>query len=154
MIAPPELQGAGFEDEMDLAEPVAPAIVDVISFGASVLPRPATAHADDQTVRSVDKSVYSLLNPTPDKDLRDFDPDRPTKITSPFTIDAGRLDIESDLVSYQHSDVKGVTYRSFQVSRSDDQARRALKRRRRDDAEWRRVRPPGARHRAASKAKT
>ena len=72
------------------------------------------AHADDQKPPA-DKSVYSLLNPTPDKDLRDFNPDRPGKITSPFTIDAGHIDIESDAVNYLHSDVQGVTDRSFEV---------------------------------------
>ena len=76
---------------------------------------PASAYADGDAPKT-DKSVYSLLNPTPDKDLRDFSPDRPTKITSPFTIDAGRLDIESDLVSYLRSDVQGITDRSFEVT--------------------------------------
>lgn len=72
------------------------------------------ARADDQAP-PVDKSVFSLLNPTPDKDLRDFNPDRPGKITSPFTIDAGHIDIESDVINYLHSDVQGVTDRSFEV---------------------------------------
>ena len=76
---------------------------------------PASAHADGDAPKT-DKSIYSLLNPTPDKDLRDFNPDRPTKITSPFTIDAGRLDIESDFVSYLRSDVQGIKDRSFEVT--------------------------------------
>ncbi len=82
---------------------------------ATSLTLPAAAHADDDQPKT-DKSVYSLLYPTPDKDLRDFNPDRPGKITSPFTIDAGRLDIESDFVSYLRSDVQGITYRSFEVT--------------------------------------
>ena len=72
-------------------------------------------HADDDQKPPVDKSAYSLLNPTPDKDLRDFNPDRPGKITGPFTIDAGHVEIESDFVNYLHSDVQGVTNRSFEV---------------------------------------
>ncbi len=76
---------------------------------------PAPAYADGDAPKT-DKSIYSLLNPTPDKDLRDFNPDRPGKITSPFTIDAGRLDIESDVVSYLRSDVQGITKRSFEVT--------------------------------------
>ena len=55
-----------------------------------------------------------MFNPTPDKDLRDYNPDRPSKITSPFTIDAGRIDVESDFVSYLRSNVQGVTDRSLQ----------------------------------------
>ena len=74
----------------------------------------AGASADD-SAPPVDKSGYSLLNPTPDSALRDFNPDRPGRITGPFTIDAGRLDIESDLVNFLHSDVQGVTDRAFQV---------------------------------------
>ena len=76
---------------------------------------PAPAYADGDAPKT-DKGVYSLSNPTPDKDLRDFNPDRPVKITSPFTIDAGRLDIESDLISYLRSDVQGVTKRSFELT--------------------------------------
>jgi Putative MetA-pathway of phenol degradation len=70
-----------------------------------------SAHADDN---SIVKGPYTLLNPTPDKDLRDYNPDRPSKITSPFTIDAGHVDIESDLVNYLRSDMKGITDRALQ----------------------------------------
>ena len=60
------------------------------------------------------KSAYSLFNPAPDTDLRDYNPDRPSKITSPFTIDAGHLDVESDFVNYFRTDVQGVTDRAFE----------------------------------------
>ena len=76
---------------------------------------PASAYADGDKP-TTDKSIYSLLNPTPDKDLRDFNPDRPGKITSPFTIDAGRLDIESDFVNFQSSDAQGKEIHSFEVT--------------------------------------
>jgi hypothetical protein len=49
-----------------------------------------------------DKSGYSLFNPTPDSALRDFSPDRPAKSTGPTTIDAGRLQIETEAVNYSY----------------------------------------------------
>ncbi len=44
-----------------------------------------------------DRSAFSLFNPTPVADLRALCTDRPTKSTSPCTVDAGHLQIESDL---------------------------------------------------------
>jgi hypothetical protein len=40
---------------------------------------------------------YSLLDPTPGDKLRPLCTDRPTKSTSPCTVDAGRWQVESDL---------------------------------------------------------
>jgi hypothetical protein len=73
----------------------------------------ATAHADDTT----DKSAYTLFNPTPDKDLRDFSPDRPARSISPNTVDAGRYQIESDFLVVTTSNAGGVTTR--QVTAAD-----------------------------------
>ena len=75
------------------------AVAAVLSV-QSVFASPVSA---DDKKSTVDRSVYTLLNPTPDSDLRDYNPDRPAKITSPFTIDAGRIEVESDFVSFQHS---------------------------------------------------
>ncbi|MDX2097443.1 MAG: transporter [Leptolyngbyaceae cyanobacterium bins.59] len=47
-----------------------------------------------------DKSQYTLFNPTPRKFWRSFNPSRPSKTDSPFTVDAGAFQIESDLVTY------------------------------------------------------
>jgi hypothetical protein len=49
---------------------------------------------------------YSVFNPVADNDLRPFCTDRPTKGTGPCTVDAGHLQIESDLfnASLQNSD--------------------------------------------------
>lgn len=49
--------------------------------------------------QSADKSVYSL-NPTPATALRDLSTDRPDKTESPYTVDAGRFQIEMDFVVY------------------------------------------------------
>jgi hypothetical protein len=50
-----------------------------------------------------DIGIYSLLNPTPDDKLRSFSTDRPTKSNSPYTVDAGHFQYESDLVNYTES---------------------------------------------------
>jgi hypothetical protein len=50
----------------------------------------------------VDKSQYHLFNPTPSDQLREMATDRPDKTESAYTVDAGRFQIEMDLVSYTH----------------------------------------------------
>src|SRR5579864_4712025 len=47
-----------------------------------------------------DKSGFSLFNPTPTDDLRPLCTDRPTKSTAPCTVDAGHVQIESDLFNF------------------------------------------------------
>lgn len=47
-----------------------------------------------------DKSRYSLLNPTPRSLLRDLSADRPDATESPFTVDAGRAQVELSFVDY------------------------------------------------------
>jgi Putative MetA-pathway of phenol degradation len=78
-----------------------------IAFLATVSPR--WANADD-----LDKSGYTLFDPTPDDLLRKFAPDRPTKGFSVRTIDAGHVEIETDLANTTISNSNGTT-RSFQT---------------------------------------
>ena len=86
-------------------------IVGVLSLAAGQM-----ARADDLTpqANSAAKSAYSLLNPTPDKDLRDLSADRPGKFFTPITVDAGRLQIESDFVSYTHQNVQKLDTGTFE----------------------------------------
>jgi hypothetical protein len=48
-----------------------------------------------------DKSHYTLFNPTPIDLRRAYNTDRPSKTDSPFTIDAGVFQIESDVWNWQ-----------------------------------------------------
>ena len=58
-------------------------------------------NAEGSPVRiSMDKSRYTLFNPTPDDQLRPFSSDRPSKSNSPFTVDAGHIQFESDFWNY------------------------------------------------------
>lgn len=62
-----------------------------------------------------DKTGYSLLRPTPDARLRDMSTDRPDKTESPYTVDAGRFQIEMDFVAYTRNKTEDVTARSLDL---------------------------------------
>ncbi|MCC7253812.1 transporter [Hyphomicrobium sp.] len=61
------------------------------------------------------KSGYTLFNPTPDSQLRDMSTDRPDKTESPYTVDAGWLQVETDLVAYTRDSLDGSTTRTIDV---------------------------------------
>jgi len=47
-----------------------------------------------------DKSGYTLFNPAPAAEMRVLNTDRPDQTESPYTVDAGHWQIESDLANY------------------------------------------------------
>src|SRR5215208_5769920 len=49
-----------------------------------------------------DKNVYNLFHPTPPDLMRELSTDRPDKTESPYTVDAGHVQIEMDLASYSY----------------------------------------------------
>jgi hypothetical protein len=51
---------------------------------------------------AVDKSGYSLWNPTPRQYLREFVTDRPDLTEGPYTVDAGHFQIEMDILNYSY----------------------------------------------------
>jgi len=60
-----------------------------------------------------DKSDYSLGNPTPDDLMRSFSTDRPPKANSPYTVDAGHFQYETDLVVFGYGTTDGTTPRDW-----------------------------------------
>lgn len=56
--------------------------------------------ADTQPI--VDKSTYSLFNPTPNEQMRGFATDRPTKSDTPYTVDAGHIQYEADFMNWTY----------------------------------------------------
>ena len=64
-----------------------------------------------------DKSGYTLFNPTPEALMRDMTTDRPDITETPFTIDAGHLQIESDVFGHAVSrrDGQGVQSRGHNI---------------------------------------
>jgi hypothetical protein len=53
--------------------------------------------------QGADRSEYSLFYPTPDKYLREMNTDRPDTTESPFTVDAGRIQVETNLMGFTRS---------------------------------------------------
>lgn len=60
---------------------------------------PAEIHAD--------KSHYTLFNPTPPDQMREFNTDRPDATESPFTVDAGHYQLEMSLFELSRENFKG-----------------------------------------------
>jgi hypothetical protein len=50
-----------------------------------------------------DKDPYTLFNPTPDRLLRDLTTDRPDTTETPFTVDAGHVQVETTLFGFARS---------------------------------------------------
>lgn len=69
-------------------------------------------------VRGEGKEHYSLVNPTPDRLLRDMTTDRPDTTESPFTVDAGRVQVETNLFGYARSrrDVDGTITDTYEFA--------------------------------------
>jgi hypothetical protein len=51
---------------------------------------------------SAPKAQYSLLNPTPEDQLRDMDTDRPNVTNTPHTVDAGHWQLEVGAIDYAY----------------------------------------------------
>jgi len=67
---------------------------------------------------TADKSQYNLFNPTPAKLMREMDTDRPDKTESPYTVDAGHFQIETDIInaSFDHDTAAGADVRTRSLS--------------------------------------
>ena len=93
-------------------------IVFWIVLAISLVTVPCSARADDAAPAdpaTPDKSGYTLLNPTPDDQMRKFAPDRPTKGFSVRTIDAGHVEVEMDTFNETYSRYLGVTTHNIQT---------------------------------------
>jgi len=51
-----------------------------------------------------DKSSYTLANPTPRDQMRDLSPDRPDATESPYTVDAGHIQLEMSFLEFSRED--------------------------------------------------
>jgi Putative MetA-pathway of phenol degradation len=71
------------------------------------------------STRTPDKSQYTLFNPTPIGLRRPYNTDRPSKTDSPFTIDAGVFQIESDVASWTLDYQKGVRVRTWVIGNTN-----------------------------------
>ena len=62
-----------------------------------------------------DKSQYTLFNPTPASQMREFNTDRPDVTESPYTVDAGHFQIELSFVEYTHDSTSGVQSENLSI---------------------------------------
>jgi Putative MetA-pathway of phenol degradation len=68
---------------------------------------------------TTDKSAYTLFNPTPIELRRAYNTDRPSKADSPYTIDAGVFQIESDVVSWTRDEDNHVRTRTWIIGNTN-----------------------------------
>jgi hypothetical protein len=66
-----------------------------------------------------DKSQFNLFNPTPIDLRRAYNTDRPSKTDSPFTIDAGVFQIESDVTSWTLDEENHVRTRTWIIDNTN-----------------------------------
>jgi hypothetical protein len=59
---------------------------------------PQAKDAED-TARSLEKERYWLFDPVPETHLRSFHTDRPGSANTPYTVDAGHIQLELELVN-------------------------------------------------------
>lgn len=60
-----------------------------------------------------DKGRYDLFHPTPGEFMRELSTDRPDKTESPYTVDAGHFQIETDLINYGRDRESGTRVESW-----------------------------------------
>lgn len=67
------------------------------------------ASLSSSSVLAADKSGFNLFRPTPKADMRELSTDRPDKTESPYTVDAGHFQIETDIVTQSRDKQSGAT---------------------------------------------
>jgi hypothetical protein len=79
------------------------------------------AAEENNSAACSEKDQYTLLNPTPADCMREFEPDRPDLTDNPFTVDAGHVQLEADLVNYALSrpDSEGTVTEKFLFGATD-----------------------------------
>jgi Putative MetA-pathway of phenol degradation len=74
------------------------------------------AAAEQDAGAPADPRAFSLFNPVPDADLRPLCTDRPSKSSAPCTVDAGHLQIESDLFNVTVDRTGGATTDTYLIT--------------------------------------
>lgn len=63
---------------------------------------PKEAFESEKKAPAADKSHYHLFRPTPKGQMREMSTDRPDKTESPYTVDAGHFQIETDILNFSY----------------------------------------------------
>jgi hypothetical protein len=67
-----------------------------------------SSYSYSQSTQDSSKHQYNLFHPTPKSLMRDFSPDRPDATESPYTVDAGHFQFETDLFKREQSKISGI----------------------------------------------
>src|SRR6266480_3809788 len=65
---------------------------------------------------AADKSPFTLFNPTPPDLMRPMNTDRPDVTESPYTVDAGHVQLELSLLEYTYDDDGTSQFSQFSVT--------------------------------------
>ena len=90
-----------------------------VAFVAFAMAAEHGVSADPSPTPTPDKSQYTLFNPTPIDLRRAYNTDRPSKTDSPFTIDAGVFQVESDVWNWTLDYENGVRTRTWILSNTN-----------------------------------
>lgn len=88
-------------------------------FTALAVTLPAASFAGPAATEAApDKSSYHLFNPTPRAQMREMSTDRPDQTESPYTVDAGHLQVEMDFfkLTYDRHSVDGERSESWNIA--------------------------------------
>jgi hypothetical protein len=85
-----------------------------VALAACLSTSPALLRGQD-TGPGADKSPYTLFNPTPRALMREMSTDRPDTTESPYTVDAGHVQVESSFVDYTRDDDDGGDFDGLSV---------------------------------------
>jgi hypothetical protein len=77
----------------------------IAATAAICLPHPVL-FADDLPL--YDKTAYTLFNPAPESQMRPLASDEFDKVVNPFTVDAGHVQLEADLVEWYSGTQRGT----------------------------------------------
>src|SRR5439155_25268941 len=73
------------------------------------------ARAAGAPAQTVDKSQFTLFNPTPPDLMRPMNTDRPDVTESPYTVDAGHVQLELSLLEYTYDDDGASQFSQFSL---------------------------------------
>lgn len=88
---------------MSIRHSVARCRSTIVTAGAALLcltPGAGAQERDPRAAPVADKWQYHLLNPTPRPLMRELSTDRPDTTESPYTVDAGHLQVELSFLDY------------------------------------------------------
>ena len=83
----------------------------IVAFGQDTAPLADLPETEPSAPSAVDRSQYSIFNPTPRALWRPRGDDRPDFIESPYTVDAGAIQIEASFLDHARDGFGDIHFR-------------------------------------------